>query len=105
MLISPNRPSLLAMVILAAAASGCAGPPLDPEASEPVGEASQELAAHCTVTVNGVGTIDVEKNYLPHVVHCENGGAPFEALKAQAIAARTYLYYKLASQSSIDDGQ
>jgi hypothetical protein len=97
-----RRAIALAAVI---AGAGCGAMPDDADPGEPVGEAEQELEAHCSVKVNGVGTIDVEKNYLPHVIHCENGGAPFEALKAQAIAARTYLYYRLASVSSIDDGQ
>lgn len=36
----------------------------------------------------------------------ENGGAPYEALKAQAIAARSYLlYYKIETSGSINDGQ
>ena len=83
---------------------GC-GSSEDQRPEEPLGEAREALTAYCTAKVNGVGTIDVEKNYLPHVVHCENGGAPYEALKAQAIAARTYLYYKLSTAGSIDDGQ
>jgi len=87
------------------AGSGCGSMGDGDEQGEPISEAEQAIDAHCSVTVNGVGKIDVEKNYLPHVVHCENGGAPYEALKAQAIAARTYLYYRLASVSSIDDGQ
>ena len=40
-------------------------------------------------------TVDFEGNYLPNVVKRENGAASFEALKAQAVAARTYAYYKL----------
>lgn len=54
--------------------------------------------------VQGVGSVDVEADYLPRVVNCENGGAAFEALKAQAVAARTYLYYKLDRSGSIADG-
>ncbi len=63
------------------------------------------LTAYCEANVNGVGTLDVETEYLPRVVNCENGGAPLEALKAQAVAARTYLYYKLETSGSINDGQ
>lgn len=73
--------------------------------SEHVGEVSEGLTAQCTANVIGHGVVDVEKVYLPDVVHCENGGAPLESLKAQAIAARTYLYYKLETSSSISDGQ
>ena len=76
----------------------------DPD-SEHVGEVSEALTAQCTANVVGHGIVDVEKVYLPDVVHCENGGAPLESLKAQAIAARTYLYYKLETSSSISDGQ
>lgn len=62
------------------------------------------------VDANDTGTvlfndIDIEANYLPNVVQAENGGASFEALKAQAVAARTFLYYKLESQSYIRNGQ
>ena len=49
--------------------------------------------------------LDVENDYVPQVVACENGGASLEALKAQAVAARTYLYYKLQREGSIGDGQ
>ena len=96
-----RRRGAVAMAAALLAGTGCGSMEGGEEFGEPIQEAEQELEAHCSVTVNGVGKIDVEKNYLPHVVHCENGGAPFEALKAQAIAARTYLYYRLASVSSM----
>ena len=48
--------------------------------------------------------VSVEDKYLANVVHCENGGAPFEALKAQAIVARSYLYYKMETSGAIADG-
>lgn len=62
------------------------------------------ITAYCTAMVNGVGERDVETDYLPHVVQCENGSAPLEALKAQAVSARTFLYYKLNTSGSINDG-
>ena len=62
-------------------------------------------AAYCSIVVDGVGEISMEDDYLPHVVTCENGGAGLEALKAQAIAARSVAYYAMASQGSICDGQ
>ncbi len=71
---------------------------------EETGRIQQPIAAYCVAEVRGVGPVDVETDYLPNVVNCENGGAAFEALKAQAIAARTYLYYKLDSAGSIADG-
>src|SRR5690606_3052377 len=46
-----------------------------------------------------------EDDYLPHVIQCENGGAKLEALKAQAIAARSVAYYNMATQGSICDSQ
>ena len=48
------------------------------------------------------GTIDVlniETQYLPYVVAAENDIAPFESMKAQAIASRTFAYYKKAHPS------
>ncbi len=61
--------------------------------------------AYCHTIVTGVGTVDVETDYLPRVVQCENGSAGFEALKAQAVAARSYLYYRLDRAGEIADGQ
>ncbi len=61
-------------------------------------------AAYCTVKVNGVAKA-METDYLPHVIQCENGGAGFEALKAQAIAARSVAYYAMANDGKICDGQ
>ncbi|MBX3251306.1 MAG: hypothetical protein KF901_29275 [Myxococcales bacterium] len=69
-----------------------------------VGSVSQPVTAYCEGEVRGVGVLDIENDYLPRVVNCENGGAAFEALKAQAVAARTYLYYKLDTSGSIADG-
>lgn len=62
-------------------------------------------AAHCTIVVDGIGEIDMEDDYLPHVIQCENGGAGPEALKAQAIAARSVAYYAIETGGSICDGQ
>jgi hypothetical protein len=72
---------------------------------EQIGTSSAALTAYCQANVTGVGMIDTETDYLPHVVHCENGGAPLESLKAQAVASRTYLYYKMDTSGSIADGQ
>ncbi len=47
-------------------------------------------ASFCQVNVQGRGMVSVEDEYVAGVVACENGNAPPEALKAQAIAARTY---------------
>lgn len=62
-------------------------------------------AAHCDVQVEGQGLLDLEGDYLPHVIQCENGGANLEALKAQAIAARSVAYYNMETSGSICDSQ
>lgn len=46
------------------------------------------------VNVKGAGELDVEDTYLPQVVCCENGAAPPEALKAQAVMARSYMVFR-----------
>jgi len=89
-------------------ALGCGAPP---EAYEELGEVSEAAvsaplpAAHCQINVIGKGVKALEDDYLPHVITCENGGASLEALKAQAIAARSVAYYNIATQGSICDGQ
>jgi len=62
-------------------------------------------SAHCQVNVTGTGVIDLEEDYLPAVVTCENGGANLEALKAQAIAARSVAYYNMETEGEICDSQ
>src|SRR3990172_11099228 len=47
----------------------------------------------------------MEDDYLPRVITCENGGANLQALKAQAIAARSVAYYAIATKGSICDSQ
>jgi len=41
---------------------------------------------------------------VPNVVQAENGAAGFEALKAQAVAARTFLYHRMNVAGAIFDG-
>ncbi len=57
-----------------------------------------------TINVIGFGNIPTETDYVPNVVFSENGGASFEALKAQAVAARTFAYYKIRLGGSIQNG-
>jgi len=78
--------------------AGCA------QSGEPVDSHELAVDAYCDVEVRGVGTVDAETDYLPHVVQCENGGADLEALKAQAVAARSYMYYKMETSGSLADG-
>lgn len=60
---------------------------------------------HCDVNVTGTGIVDLEAEYLPNVIRCENGGANIEALKAQAIAARSVAYYAIETSGEICDSQ
>jgi MYXO-CTERM domain-containing protein len=106
----PCRPSVAVALSLGLAhfASGCGGAPDEPQ--ELVDSLAQRVGAplgqaHCSIKVSGIGTIDMEQDYLPHVIQCENGGADLQALKAQAIAARSVAYYNIETQGSICDGQ
>jgi len=86
------------------------GAPADSSADESIDQQRDAVSAplasaYCDVSVTGVGTISMEENYLPHVIQCENGGAKLEALKAQAIAARSVAYYNMATQGKICDSQ
>ena len=81
--------------------AACSSPP---DEEQRLGTTQEPLTAVCQANVKGVGLVDTEDKYLPGVVHCENGGAPFEALKAQAIVARSYLYYKMETSGAIADG-
>ncbi len=71
-----------------------------------VASTATALEAVGSITVrddNGSGgffNVDFENNYLPNVVLRENGAASFEALKAQAVAARTFTYYKVETGSN-----
>ncbi len=41
-----------------------------------------------------IDVLNIETEYLPYVVAAENDIAPFESMKAQAVASRTYAYYR-----------
>jgi membrane-bound inhibitor of C-type lysozyme len=53
-----------------------------------------EVEQSCGVNVDGVGLVDLETDYIPNVIACEVGDAPYEALKAAAVLARGYATYK-----------
>ncbi len=57
-----------------------------------------------TINVSGFGDVPTETDYVPNVVFSENGAASFEALKAQAVAARTFAYYKMRIGGGIQNG-
>jgi hypothetical protein len=87
-------------LIVVVAAWGCDGGNVDQD------ELSDGLADTPNQVHVGGKIVDVESDYLPRVVTCENGHAPTESLKAQAIAARTFLSYRTKGQSvpTIRDG-
>ncbi|MBO4350165.1 MAG: hypothetical protein J6A01_04350 [Proteobacteria bacterium] len=62
------------------------------------------LDAYCTITVQDVGTVDMETDYVPNVTWCENGNAGEEALKTQTVSARTFAYYKIKHTGYVRDG-
>ncbi len=41
-----------------------------------------------------IDVLNIETEYLPYVIAAENNIAPPESMKAQAVASRTYAYYK-----------
>ena len=42
-----------------------------------------------------IKTLDLESEYLPVVIACENPDAPYESMKAQAVVSRTFALYKI----------
>lgn len=99
-----SRLVLLCLMTLGVLGRGCGELPEEP-ATLRLATLANGLDAVCAAQVVGVGARDTETDYLPHVVACENGAADFEALKAQAVAARSVLYYKMATAGQIRDGQ
>jgi len=95
-----SMPRRLACLVLVLPLCACG-----PDPGE-IGWLRQPLTALCTVNVTGSGIKQVETDYLAHVVACENGAADMEALKAQAVAARSFMYYKIKTNGgTICDGQ
>jgi autotransporter-associated beta strand protein len=69
---------------------------------------TQTAIDNASVDVNNTGTnysVPAESLYLPSVVNQEDGQADnLEAYMAQAIAARSYMYYTMGSQGFLYDG-
>ncbi|KKH48881.1 N-acetylmuramoyl-L-alanine amidase [Methanosarcina sp. 1.H.A.2.2] len=61
---------------------------------KPVTPTRDTIRVYRTAT-GQIDVLDIETEYLPYVVAAENGGAPFESMKAQAVASRTFAYYKI----------
>jgi hypothetical protein len=94
----------LTAAIIVMSAFGCSALNDSEAESEPeYGVVHAPLSPYCNITVQGKGTFDLESEYLPAVVACENGTADPEALKAQAIAARSVAYYTLDNNIPIQD--
>lgn len=63
------------------------------------------LNAYCQIAVTGYGTVDMETDYVPNVTACENGSAGDQAIRAQAVSARTFGYYKISTNGTpVDNG-
>lgn len=75
------------------------------QAAPPRQTAYETATVRVNNDANNVQQIPIETDYIPNVVQAENGAASMEALKAQAVAARSFLYYKLNDFGSIGDGQ
>lgn len=56
------------------------------------------------INVVGFGNVPTDTNYIANVVYFENGLASYEALLAQAVAARSYAFYKMETSGSIQNG-
>ncbi|HMR75370.1 MAG TPA: SpoIID/LytB domain-containing protein [Polyangiaceae bacterium] len=99
----------LTSVGLAVACAPATGDSVDDESTPGVGRSAERVgklqSAHCSITVKGKGAKDTETDYIARVIACENTGAGLQALKAQAIAARSVAYYEMESKGSICDGQ
>ncbi len=98
------KKSLLTFLTLSILAIGCSDSDMN-ELNRDFNTSKHAVSAYCSVNVQGKGTIAMETDYLPHVIACENGNASYEALKAQAITARSYAYYAIGSGSTIYDSQ
>ena len=58
------------------------------------------LTANCSIAVQGYGAVDIETDYVPNVTWCENGRSSDQGLRAQAVAARTFAYYKIGKNAT-----
>ncbi|XAM01705.1 PEP-CTERM sorting domain-containing protein [Phycisphaeraceae bacterium D3-23] len=56
------------------------------------------------INVVGFGNVETDADYIPHVVYFENGLASYEALLAQAVAARSYAFYRMETGGQINNG-
>ena len=85
---------LIPFIVLAACGAYDSDAPSDAIDYPGYGKKFFYLEAPCDINVAGIGKVDIEEEYVAGVISCENPNAPYEALKAQAVQARTFLYYK-----------
>lgn len=106
----PRRAALIALIVFGAckaapAAQDGAPAPALAGATEarglPAASAVAAANAGCTARLSDGRDRDVETDYLPHVLACATGAALPEALRAQAIAARSYLALRLETSGAI----
>ena len=93
-----TRMAVWSALCIALWTNGCAEECADGMCGSLVGETGTTkapLTAYCQIAVSGYGTVNIESDYVPNVTWCENGNAPDQALRAQAVAARGFAYYKL----------
>ncbi len=85
-----------ALAVVPVAFAGCAG------SDAPTGDGDDhgsEAVVDKVYTVDG--WMSLEDDYVPRVCTQENGGAATEALKAQAVAARTYLLRAMRDDATL----
>ncbi|MEQ9323596.1 MAG: SpoIID/LytB domain-containing protein, partial [Polyangiaceae bacterium] len=95
----------LGLLALALVASCTPDAPTDRSAKTRAALDAPLAEALCEVPVDDLGVLAAETDYLPQVLACENNGADFEALKAQAVAARSVVYWTVGTHGSICNGQ
>jgi len=103
------RARILGVTLTLLTANACTSATEAPDPPEATGRVGDRISlmqqAYCSIQVSGSGAKETELDYLPHVIACENNGAGLEALKAQAVAARSTAYYEMANKGSICNGQ
>ncbi|MCP4449270.1 MAG: hypothetical protein GY811_28650 [Myxococcales bacterium] len=85
--------------------SGCAAEMGEYEPDCADGRCDNLERSFCSIQLAGATSeIEIESDYLPNVLACENETGGLESLKALAISARSYAYYKLSRGETVEDG-
>ncbi len=75
--------------------------PTTTHTTTPAGDTIDTIRVYRSAT-GQIDVLNIEAEYLPYVVAAENDIAPFESMKAQAVASRTYAYYKKEHPSGVN---